>query len=207
MLCPRLVATSVRSSWILLVLHLDRRLASPRPADLVPGQASPANRRMTTTANTCFVISMLIPSRGKTMVLSIPTAGGLEPLFYNLPVPPASRPLGSPPGSGYRLPGSPPVLHRWRPGLATTLAPHPFRTGGSPVWQLPRLPTGPAPVAARFGNYRSPRPPRRFSSLAPHRPRAGGSQVWQLQVQDGCGLAEQHLESLSASVKHGSYHT
>jgi hypothetical protein len=60
----------------------------------------------------------------------------------------------------------PPVLHRWRPGLATTAAPHRSCTGGGQVWQLPPPPTGPAPVEARFGNYRRPPP-------VPHRWRPG----------------------------------
>ncbi len=47
-----------------------------------------------------------------------------------------------------------------------SLAPHRSCTGGSPVWKLPQLfplppsslslPTGPAPVGARFGNYAAP---------------------------------------------------
>jgi hypothetical protein len=71
---------------------------------------------------------------------------------------------------------SPPVLHRWEPGLATTraspspicpflflsaLAPHRSCTGGS-----------------RFGNYPRARPPSFLSSrfsLAPHRSCTGGS--------------------------------
>jgi hypothetical protein len=99
------------------------------------------------------------------------------------PLPPSSSPAphrsctgGSPVwqllprASFFFLSGSPPVLHRWEPGLATTRAPlppssspapHRSCTGGSPVWQLPahpfhlplQLPTGPAPVGARFGNY------------------------------------------------------
>ncbi len=49
----------------------------------------------------------------------------------------------------------PPVLHRWRPGLATNVSgPHRSCTGGGQVWQptFP-APTGPAPVEARFGNH------------------------------------------------------
>jgi hypothetical protein len=62
----------------------------------------------------------------------------------------------------------PPVLHRWRQGLATT-APVPA-TALAP-------PTGPAPVEARFGNYRGRFPPPHWR---PHRSCTGGGKVWQL---------------------------
>jgi hypothetical protein len=62
---------------------------------------------------------------------------------------------------------SPPAPCRWQPGLATTRRRPP---------RAPPLPTGPVPVAARFGNHGAPPAPR---AAAPHRPRAGGSQVWQ----------------------------
>ena len=84
--------------------------------------------------------------RPRTRLPHLPCAGGWQ--VWQLP-PAANK-------------AAPPALRRWPAGLATTAG----REQGRP--------TGPAPVAGRFGNYRRPR------TRPPHRPCAGGRQAWQL---------------------------
>jgi hypothetical protein len=167
--------------------------AQAPPPTLPRPLTSPAPHRSCTGGSPVWQLRVPKPHPPRSHALSPPPLPtGPAPVGarfgnYGCPSPAPHAPTPS------HLPRSPPVLHRWEPGLATTgaqappptlprpltsPAPHRSCTGGSPVWQLrvpkprpprshalspPPLPTGPAPVGARFGNYGCPSP-------APHAP-------------------------------------